>query len=136
MNNILESVKKILGLTNDYDHFDPEIIMHINSVFAILTQLGIGPDTGYSISTGDETWEDYITDAFKWDLSDQKEGLISGTQPFEMLKTYMGMRVKYMFDPPSNGAAKEALKSTIDELEWRINIMSKEWKTKNNSTEE
>lgn len=104
--SILNSIKKLLGLANDNTDFDEDIIIHINSVFMILNQLGIGPEEGFSISDDKSTWSDYISD--KDDL--------------EAVKTYIYLKVKLVFDPPINGSTMEALKQSILELEWRLNV--------------
>lgn len=104
--SILISVKKAMGIPPEHTHFDPDLIMHINSVFMILNQLGLGPDSGYSITGDTEVWSDYISDS----------EILNG------VKTYMYAKVRYIFDPPTSSVAAEALKKMIDELEWRINI--------------
>lgn len=105
MDSILSSVKKMLGLTEEYDYFDPDIIMHINSVFMILNQLGVGPQNGFSISDKNATWDEYISD----------------DQNVEAVKTYMYMKVRLMFDPPLSSAVTDAINRNISELEWRLN---------------
>ena len=60
--SILISIKKLLGIDESYTHFDPDIIIHINSVFSILTQMGVGPANGFSISGKDEVWSGFIQD--------------------------------------------------------------------------
>ena len=62
MESILTSIKKMLGITEEYEHFDADLVMHINSVFMILTQLGVGPDKGFSISGKDEVWSDFLAE--------------------------------------------------------------------------
>ncbi len=106
MDSILLSIKKMLGITEDYQYFDSDIILHINSVFSILNQLGVGPENGFSISDQSTTWTDYIDDLSK----------------LEMIKTYVYMKVRMMFDPPLSSPVSEAIKNTITELEWRLNI--------------
>lgn len=105
--SILLSVKKLLGgLVPEYEAFDDQIIMHINSVFQILYQLGVGPSTPFYIEDDGAIWSDFIEDIN--DLS--------------MIKTYVGLKVQQMFDPPQGGAVAEAAKRMIDELEWRLNV--------------
>lgn len=104
--SILNDVKKFLGLTPEYKAFDSEIIMYINSVILILAQIGVGPTSGFRVFDEHDSWEEYLSE---------------NNDP-EAVKTYMGMKVKYMFDPPSGSAAMEALKSVCSELEWRINL--------------
>lgn len=101
--SILTSTKKLLGITEDYEHFDTDIIIHINTVFSILNQIGIGPKDTFSITDKNDIWTDFL---------DDKENL-------EMIKTYMYMRVRMMFDPPS-GAAKESMEKIIKETETRM----------------
>ena len=84
MESILTSIKKLLGITEEYDQFDPDIIMHINSVFMILTQLGVGPAEGFSIEDDTAVWTDFIQDVKK----------------LESVKTYVYLKVKLAFDPP------------------------------------
>ncbi|MBO7452234.1 MAG: hypothetical protein J6U54_18050 [Clostridiales bacterium] len=108
---ILTSIKKLIGVTEEYTVFDGDIIICINGVFGILTQLGVGPDTGFSLKTGDETWEDYLGAAYS-DLTN-----------LEMIKSYMAGKVRLMFDPPQSGVVKESLERIVAELEWRINVM-------------
>lgn len=105
MESILTSIKKMLGITEEYEHFDADLIMHINSVFMILTQLGVGPDKGFSISGKDEVWSDF--------LAEEKE--------LELVKSYMYLKVKLLFDPPLSSAVIEVINRQINEFEWRLN---------------
>lgn len=102
--SILTSIKGMLGLAKDYTSFDNTIIMHINSVFMVLSQLGIGPTGGYRITDKNNEWYEYISD---------KDNLDS-------VKSYMYLKVKLMFDPPTNSYHTEAIKQEINELEWRL----------------
>lgn len=106
MESILTSVKKLLGIAEDYTHFDSDIIMHINTVFSILTQLGVGPSEGFSIEDEHASWTDFIGDNAK----------------IEMVKSYMHHKVRLLFDPPQSSAVMEAMNRTISELEWRLNV--------------
>lgn len=106
MESILTSVKKLLGIDDEYTHFDVDIIMHINSVFAVLTQLGVGPSEGFSITDQYATWDDFFQD----------------TPPMEMVKSYMYMKVRLMFDPPTSSSVLSAMERQISELEWRLNF--------------
>ena len=106
MESILTSIKKIIGITEEYEHFDPEIIMHINSVFMILTQLGVGPSEGFSINDSSTTWDQFIPNG----------------QNLEAVKSYIGLKVKLLFDPPSSSAVMEAMNRSISEFEWRLNV--------------
>lgn len=105
-NSILDSTKKVLGLTSDYDVFDQDLIMHINSVFFTLNQLGVGPVGGYSITGPTETWDAFL-----------------GTDPrLNAVKSYVFLRVKMLFDPPSTSFTQTAMKEQIQEYEWRLNV--------------
>lgn len=106
MDSILTSVKKLLGIEEDYTHFDADIIMHINTVFMILNQLGVGPEEGFSITDKTSVWDDYITDL----------------QNFEAVKSYMFLKVKMLFDPPTGSAVTESYNRTISELENRLSM--------------
>ncbi len=106
MESILTSIKKLLGIEEEYEHFDPDLIMHINSVFMILTQLGVGPSNGFSIQDAEAVWTDFIP----------KDSNI------EAVKTYMHLKVKLMFDPPSSSAVIESINRMISEIEWRLNV--------------
>ena len=104
--SILTSIKKMLGITEDYEAFDPDIIMHINSVFMILNQLGVGPKNGFRISDKSTTWVEYLSQPYNLDL----------------VKSYMHIRVKMLFDPPMSSAVMEAMNRQITEFEWRLNV--------------
>ena len=106
MDSILTSVKKLLGIEEDYTHFDADIIMHINTVFMILNQLGVGPEEGFSIADASSVWNDYIVDL----------------QNFEAVKSYMFLKVKMLFDPPTGSAVTESYNRTISELENRLSM--------------
>ena len=104
--SILTSVKKLLGITEECTDFDADLIMNINSVLMILTQIGVGPSEGFSIKDKDDYWKDFISDATK----------------FEPVKSYVYMKVRLMFDPPSSSAVMESMNRMISELEWRLNV--------------
>ena len=106
IDSILLSVKKQLGIAPDYEPFDPDIIIHINTVFSILHQLGAGPEDGFSISDDSAVWSDYITD---------------NPNKLNLIKSYMYLKVRLLFDPPTNSGVTEATNRMIDELEFRIN---------------
>jgi len=108
--SILNSIKKLLGIAPEYTQFDSDIIMHINSVFMILHQLGIGPKEGFRIENSNNEWSEYITDEDNLDA----------------IKTYMHLKVKIAFDPPLNSTVMEAHRQMISELEWRLNIQREE----------
>ena len=106
MDSILTSIKKLLGITAEYTQFDTDLIMHINSVFSILTQLGVGPSTGFSIHDEYSVWTDFLPEDPR----------------LEMVKTYIYLKVRLMFDPPDRSAVADAMKRQIDELEFRLNV--------------
>lgn len=110
MESILISIKKLLGIEEEYEHFDPDIIMHINSVFSILTQLGVGSETGFSIKDKESVWTDFISDDPR----------------LESVKSYIHLKVKLLFDPPLSSAVIEAINRMISELEWRIKVAAEE----------
>ena len=104
--SILTSIKKLLGLTKEYTNFDMDIMMHINSVFMILNQLGVGPANGFRIEDDTTEWSEFITEDDNLDA----------------VKSYIHLKVKLLFDPPLNSAVMEAMKQTINDLEWRLNV--------------
>lgn len=106
MESILDSIKKLLGLSSDYDQFDDDIVLHINSVFLNLTQLGVGPENGFMITGDGETWYDFIQDDVK----------------LQAVKSYIYLKVKLLFDPPLSSAVIESTNRMIAEFEWRLNV--------------
>ena len=105
MESILTSIKKLLGIAEDYEHFDQDIIMHINTVLAILTQLGVGPAIGFSIADKSTKWNEFISNKLY----------------YEPVKTYVYLKVKLLFDPPQSSIVLEATNRMISELEFRLN---------------
>ena len=108
--SILDSVKKLLGLESDYTAFDTDIILHINSVFMILRQLGVGPEQGFAITDRTSVWGDFVNDSYRLDL----------------IKSYVYLKVRMMFDPPQHSALVESVNNLIAEFEWRLNIQGEE----------
>lgn len=106
MDSILLSIKRLLGVSEDCEHFDDEIIMHINSVLVILNQLGVGPPGGFIVTDTRQTWSMFVPN--RTDI--------------EFIKTYVFMKVKLIFDPPQSSSAIESMNRVISELEWRINV--------------
>ena len=113
MESILTSIKLLLGITEDYEAFDQQIIAHINSVFMILTQLGVGPPEGFMITSKVDTWNEFINDEKK----------------MQLVKSYMYLKVKLLFDPPLSSIVVESINRMISELEWRLNVVAEEKKT-------
>lgn len=103
LDSILTSIKKLLGIPETYTNFDDDIIIQINSAFAALNQIGVGPFGGYMIEGKDNIWDDYITSC-----------------NLQMVKTYIHLKVKMVFDPPTSAALIEATERAIAELEWRL----------------
>lgn len=112
IDSILTSIKKLLGLTEDYTNFDDDIIMHINTVFLSLKQLGIGPSEGFRIEDDVTTWSEFIDT----ENNPEKTALLSA------VKSYIHLKVKLLFDPPLSSAVEKAINEQIDELEWRLNV--------------
>ncbi len=107
MESILTSIKKLLGIAEEYEHFDVDIIMHINSAFSVLTQLGVGPEEGFRIEDASTEWSDFL-------YNDPR---------LEMVRTYVYLKVKLVFDTTSSSSAViESINRQIQELEWRINV--------------
>lgn len=104
MTSILTSIKKLLNLTDTYTPFDSDIIMHINTVFMTLHQLGVGPSAGFKIKDETAVWTEYLSDSIL----------------LEAAKSYVYMKVKLMFDPPSSSFVLESYKTLCSELEWRL----------------
>lgn len=108
MDSILTSIKKLLGVADEYTHFDPDIVMHINSVLMILTQLGVGPSEGFIIEDETAVWGDFIPEANPVKL--------------EAVKSYIYLKVRLLFDPPLSSAVLGSIDRQISELEWRLNV--------------
>lgn len=108
MESILTSIKKLLGIEKEYDHFDSDIIMHINTVLGDLTQLGVGPSEGFQIEDETSTWNDFVTT----DSQTRLNGI----------KSYIHLRVRLLFDPPSSASVLTSYERQIEKLEWRLNV--------------
>jgi hypothetical protein len=104
--SILDSTKKVLNLDADYTSFDQDIIMHINAAFSTLNQLGVGPQSGFMIEDNEAVWFDFL----------------AGDLRLNNVKTYVYLRVRMLFDPPTIGYLVDAMQKQIEELEWRINV--------------
>jgi hypothetical protein len=107
-NSILDSTKEKLGLAKDYTVFDGAIIDHINSVFFSLNQLGVGPAEGYSILDDSEVWEDFL----------------GSEKKLQTVKSYMYLKVRLLFDPPTTSFAIDSMNKMASEMEWRMNIVA------------
>lgn len=104
--SILESVKKNLGLAQSDDSFDQDVLMHINSVFSDLNQLGIGPIGGFEIEGPEETWDSYL----------------GGDPNLNSVKSYVYLRVRLLFDPPGTSYLITAMQEQVQKAEWRLNV--------------
>ena len=105
--SILNSIKKMLGIYPTVAEFDSELMLHINSVLASLTQMGIGPsDTGYAITSSANTWTEFL----------------SGDKRLESVKSYVYLKVRLIFDPPVQSSVIDAFEKQIKELEFRIYV--------------
>lgn len=113
MDSILTSIKKLLGIAEEYTQFDSDIIMHINSTFMILTQMGVGPANGFMIEDDISTWSEFLGEDTN----------------LEAVKSYVYLRVKLLFDPPSGGSVADSMKRMIDEFEWRLNVTAESKET-------
>lgn len=111
--SILNTVKKMLGLEDEYQPFDTNVIVLINSALMSLTQLGVGPKEGFTIKDYTATWSDFLTNDVK----------------LEAVKDYVYLKVKVTFDPPSGASVLDAYKQQINELEWRLNVQAESVET-------
>jgi hypothetical protein len=109
MESILDSIKKLLGVSEEYTQFDNDIIMHINTVFMNLTQLGVGPAAGFFIEDSSAVWTDFV------DLENEIQ--------LNAVKTYVYLKVKLLFDPPLSSSVVQSINNMISELEWRLNAV-------------
>lgn len=103
MDNILDSIKKLLGINPEYHAFDQDLIIHINTVFVILNQLNVGPAEGFFIEDGSEEWSDYTTVLNE-----------------NAVRTFVYLKVRLMFDPPTSSALMDSINNMLAELEWRL----------------
>lgn len=113
--SILTSIKKLLGITDEYTHFDQDIIIHINSVFMTLQQLGVGPNEGFYIEDGSSVWTDFIPES----------------AILNSVKSYIYLKVRLLFDPPTSSVAIDSINRIANEFEWRIHLAAEEVRRKN-----
>lgn len=104
-NSILLTIKKMLGISEEYHAFDLDIIIDINSVFLTLNQLGVGPINPYQITGEDETWDDF-----------------QGENPIPGIQTYVYLKTRLLFDPPTNSFLVDNIRKQAEEFEWRMNV--------------
>lgn len=108
LDSVLCTVRVSCGLESDDDSFDNELILFTNSVFSTLHQMGVGPKKPFKISSDEEQWNDFM----------------NNDERLEMVKTFVGEKVRLIFDPPSSSYALESLKAIVKEDEWRLYILS------------
>ena len=106
MDSILTSIKTLLSIPEECTDFDNELIVHINSVFMILNQIGIGPEEGYFITSSEQYWSDFLGEA----------------KNVEAVKSYVHLKVRMVFDPPTSSHVLEAMNRQASEYEWRLSI--------------
>lgn len=106
MESILTSIKKLLGIAEEDDSFDMDIIMLINSAFVNLQQLGVGPSEGFSIEDDTATWVDFLGD----------------DKAVHLVRNFIWLKVKMVFDPPTSAFVMEAIKHEISQDEWRLMV--------------
>ena len=110
MESILTSIKKMLGISEEYTHFDEDLIMHINSALAVLCQLGVGPSVGFFIEDDTAVWSDFVPDMNR----------------LQFIKTYVYQKVKLVFDPPSSATVLAAFQAIQAEYLWRLRHAAEE----------
>lgn len=110
MTSILTTIKKMLGIESEYTQFDPEIIVHINTVLMTLNQLGVGSEEGFVVADSTDTWSDYLGE----------------DSNLEAVKSYIYISVRLIFDPPSSASILAAFERTKSELEWRLTLQAEE----------
>ena len=106
--SILETIKKMLGLDAAYTAFDEDVVVHINTAFMVLNQLGAGPPTPFHIEGREETWSDFLS---------------ISTNAYA-IKTYIYLKVRLAFDPPTSSFVLSSMEKTIQEYEWRISAQT------------
>ena len=111
MDSILNSIKKLLGITEEQTAFDADIVIAINTSLASLTQIGVGPSVGFAIQDNSASWSDFIGDR----------------QDLESVKSYVYLKTRLMFDPPQSSSVMEAIKENLSEIEWRVSS-TVDWK--------
>lgn len=102
--SILKTIKQLIGCPDDFEQFDLDLIVHINSAFATLTHLGVGPKEGYRITGVDNAWGEFEDDA----------------QKLSLIKDYVYIKTRLLFDPPTSGSLMDSLKEQLNEMEWRL----------------
>lgn len=106
--SIVLSIKKMLGLDENYTPFDTDVIIHINSAFMTLCQMGIGPKEGFEVTDSSQKWTDFLTNRV----------MLGG------VKTWVYLQVKMLFDPPANSFVMDAYKTQAEQILWRLNVQA------------
>ena len=104
--SILMTIRKLVCGDPYADHFDTDLLVHINACFSILNQLGVGPESGFVVTDETQSWSSYVAD----------------NRILNMVKTYVTLKVKKIFDPPLTSSVLEAMDKEISQLEWRLNV--------------
>lgn len=104
--SILMTIRKLVCGNPYADHFDTDLLVHINACFSILNQLGVGPESGFVVTDETQSWSSYVAD----------------NRILNMVKTYVTLKVKKIFDPPLTSSVLEAMDKEISQLEWRLNV--------------
>ena len=104
--SILVTIRKLVCGDPYANHFDTDLLVHINACFSILNQLGVGPENGFVVTDETQSWSSYIADNYI----------------LNMVKTYVTLKVKKIFDPPLTSSVLEAMDKEISQLEWRLNV--------------
>ena len=105
--SILKTIKQLIGCPDDFEQFDLDLTIHINSAFATLTQLGVGPKEGYRITGPDNVWNEFEDDS----------------QKLSLIKDYVYIKTRLLFDPPTSGSLMDSLKEQLNEMEWRLYML-------------
>ena len=105
--SILKTIKQLIGCPDDFEQFDLDLIVHINSAFATLTHLGVGPKEGYRITGADNVWSEFEDDV----------------QKLSLIKDYVYIKTRLLFDPPTSGSLMDSLKEQLKEMEWRLYML-------------
>lgn len=104
--SILNTIKKMLGLSEDYTVYDVDVITLINSALMTLQQYGVGPKQGFIVTSSEQTWGEFFAE--------------SNGKQLEAVKMYVYLKVKMVFDPPQTSFVMDAFKETCQETEWRL----------------
>lgn len=104
--SILVTIRKLVCGDPYANHFDTDLLVHINACFSVLNQLGVGPEKGFVVTDETQNWSDYTADSTVLNL----------------VKTYITLKVRLIFDPPLTSSVLEAMNKEISQLEWRLNV--------------